>query len=105
MKLLRVGEIARAAGITVRSLHHYDEIGLLRPAVAGESGHRLYNQKDVERLQQIVSLKSLGLSLDDIAQCLDGKAHDLQKTLTLHEAAISSNIENLKNVQGRLRLM
>jgi DNA-binding transcriptional MerR regulator len=105
MKLLRIGELAKAAGITVRSLHHYDEIGLLRPTSVQESGHRWYNQKDVERLQQIISLKSLGLSLEDIAQCLDGEAYDLQKTLAMQDAAVSANIENLKKIQSRLRFI
>src|SRR4051794_2075436 len=99
MKLLKIGELAKAAGITVRSLHHYDHIGLLSPTTDHESGHRLYNQKDVERLQQIVSLKSLGLSLEDIARCLAGGDYGLHKTLTLHEAAITANIEGLKKVQ------
>lgn len=105
MKFLKVGELAKATGITVRSLHHYDQIGLLRPSGVMESGHRWYGQKDVERLQQIVSLKSLGLSLGDIAQCLDGESYDLQKTLVMHEAAISANIENLTKVHAALRLM
>lgn len=105
MKLLKIGELAKAAGITVRSLHHYDRIGLLQPTTARESGHRLYNQKDVERLQQIISLKSMGLSLDAIAQCLDEGAYDLRKTLSMQEVAISNGIENLQRVQRTLRLM
>ena len=105
MKLLRIGELAKAAGITVRTLHHYDQIGLLSPQADQESGHRWYDKKNVERLQQIISLKSLGLSLEVIAQCLDGKAYDLQKTLAMHEGAISASIENLKKIQGPLRLM
>ena len=67
MELLRVGELARRTGLTVRTLHHYDEIGLLRPArrssaVSG-AGYRLYGPAEVERLTRIVLLKRLGLSL------------------------------------------
>jgi len=105
MKFMRIGELARAAGITVRALHHYDQIGLLKPTAVGESGHRLYNERDVERLQRIVSLKALGLSLDDIASCIDGNTFNLRKTLEMHQAAIEANINNLHRVSGRLRLM
>ena len=57
---LKVGELARRTGLTVRTLHHYDEIGLLRPSLHTESGHRLYTAADVGRLQQVVSLRQLG---------------------------------------------
>lgn len=105
MKLFKIGELAKAAGITIRSLHHYDQIGLLRPTAVQDTGHRWYNQSDVERLQQIVSLKSLGLSLDDISNCLDGEEYTLQKTLNLHATAIAANIENLKKIQNNLNLL
>ncbi len=54
---LKVGELARRTGLTVRTLHHYDEIGLLKPSLHTESGHRLYTADDVARLQQVLSLR------------------------------------------------
>ena len=68
---LKVGELAQRTGLTVRTLHHYDEIGLLRPSVHTESGHRLYTERDVARLQQVLSLRQLGFALEEIALCLD----------------------------------
>lgn len=105
VKLWKIGELAKAAGVTVRTLHHYDHIGLLSPTIDSSSGHRFYNQQGVERLQQIISLKSLGLSLEAIARCLAGAEYDPRKTLTLHETAITANIKALKKIQIRLRFL
>ena len=68
---LKVGELARRTGLTVRTLHHYDEIGLLKPSLHTESGHRLYTAGDVARLQQVISLRQLGFSLEEVRDCLD----------------------------------
>jgi DNA-binding transcriptional MerR regulator len=68
---LRVGELAKRTGLTVRTLHHYDDIGLLMPSLHTESGHRLYTAVDVGRLQQVVSLRQLGFSLEQVGNCLD----------------------------------
>ena len=60
---LKVGDLARRTGLTVRTLHHYDLIGLLKPSLHTESGHRLYTGRDVGRLQQVLSrLRPLGFS-------------------------------------------
>lgn len=69
---LTVGEVARRAGLTVRTLHHYDAIGLVRPSGRSASGYRLYNARDIERLHAVQSLKQLGLGLDAIAAALAG---------------------------------
>ena len=69
---LKVGELARRTGLTVRTLHHYDEIGLLRPSLHTEAGYRLYTPRDVARLQQVLSLRALGFSLEETRACLDG---------------------------------
>jgi DNA-binding transcriptional MerR regulator len=66
----KVGELARWTGITVRTLHYYDEIGLLRPSRTTEAGYRLYTEGDVIRLQQIKSLRKLGFSLEEIKEFL-----------------------------------
>ena len=72
LEFLKVGALARRAGLTVRTLHHYEEIGLLVPARRTGSGHRLYGMPEVRRLHQITSLKQMGLSLDEIRASLDG---------------------------------
>lgn len=105
MKLLKIGELAKSAGVTVRTLHHYDEIGLLKPTADRESGHRLYNQSDVERLQQIASLKSIGLSLAQIEICLKEETYNLLETLVMQDAAIRARIEEQEKVQTLVRIM
>jgi MerR family transcriptional regulator, thiopeptide resistance regulator len=70
----RVGELAQRAGLTVRTLHHWDEIGLLSPSMRSEAGHRWYGEADVARLQQILSLRQLGLGLERIREALDRAA-------------------------------
>jgi len=67
---MKVGELARRAGMTVRTLHHYDEIGLLSPSRRTDSGHRLYGAAEVERLQQIASLRQLEFPLEEIRELL-----------------------------------
>ena len=67
---LRVGELAKRTGLTVRTLHHYESIGLLTPSGRTEAGYRLYAAADVARLGQIVGLRQLGLALDEIRECL-----------------------------------
>ena len=67
----KVGELARRTGLTIRTLHHYDEIGLLKPTLHTGAGHRLYTAGDVARLQQVRSLRQLGFSLEEIRACLD----------------------------------
>ena len=63
---LRIGALARRTGLTVRALHHYDAIGLVRPSASTDAGHRRYTAADVARLQQVVSLRALGLPLDAV---------------------------------------
>lgn len=66
-----VGELSRLTGVTVRALHHYDEIGLVRPSQRTPAGYRLYDDHDVVRLQQVLLFRELGVSLDEIAAALD----------------------------------
>lgn len=69
--MLKVGELAAAAGLTVRTLHHYDSIGLLCPSARSDAGYRLYARDDVARLHQIQALRALGMRLADIGLYLD----------------------------------
>ena len=80
--MLKVTEFAERAGVTVRTLHHYDRLGLLQPNSRTSAGYRLYGERELARLQQIVTLKFLGLPLKDIKRLLDRS--DLNLTETLH---------------------
>lgn len=75
---LTVGEVARTAGITVRTLHHYDELGLLTPSRRGANGYRLYEPDDLGRLQRILFYRELELPLDRIRSLLDGDQGPLE---------------------------
>lgn len=77
----RVGEVARATGLTVRTLHHYDEIGLLVPSGRSAGDYRLYDDADLRRLLAIGHLKSLGLSLDEVRAALDEPGFDVAAIL------------------------
>jgi len=72
--MYRVTEFASLAGVTVRTLHHYDRLGLLNPGRHSESGYRLYGERDLARLEQIVVLKFIGLPLKDIRKLLKGES-------------------------------
>ena len=61
---LTVSQVARLAGVSVRTLHHYDELGLLRPSGRSQAGYRLYEQADLQRLQQVLFFKELGFPLE-----------------------------------------
>jgi DNA-binding transcriptional MerR regulator len=69
----RIGELARETGLTVRTLHHYDQLGLLSPLSRTEGGHRCYTSGDVRRLHRIIALRSLGISLQETGTLLDGE--------------------------------
>jgi len=87
-----VQQLATMAGVTVRTLHHYDEIGLLRPGGRTPSGHRIYGEAEVLRLQQIASLRHLGLSLEEIRDCLDRPEYTLDRVLEMQSERIREEI-------------
>jgi len=91
-KFWKVGDLARLAGLTVRTLRFYDQIGLLAPSGQTESGHRLYNASDLIRLQQILSLKELGLSLDEIKSVLAGGGFSPLEIVELQIAKVKEQI-------------
>lgn len=70
--LLKIGALSRKTGLTVRTLHHYDDLGLLGPSHRSESGYRLYTEADLIRLHRIQALKQMGCSLAEVKQALDG---------------------------------
>src|SRR2546429_8277984 len=73
----KIGDLAAASGLTVRTLHHFDRIGLLCPAHRSAAGQRLYTEDDVGRLYRILALRQLGIPLTQIAHSLDGDLNDL----------------------------
>src|SRR5579864_8327632 len=89
---LKVGELARRTGLTIRTLHHYDAIGLVRPSLRTESGHRLYTAADVARLQQVLSLRQLGFSLEEVRACLGRPDFSPQRVVELHLARLREQI-------------
>jgi DNA-binding transcriptional MerR regulator len=102
---LKVGELARRTGLTVRTLHHYDEIGLLKPSLHSQSGHRLYATGDVARLQQVLSLKQIGFSLENIRDCLDKPGFSPLEVIGLHLARLREQIELQRQLSERLELI
>src|SRR4051794_33475174 len=102
---LKVGELARRTGLTIRTLHHYDEIGLLRPSLHTEAGHRLYTAGDVARLQQIVSLRQLGFSLEQVRDCLDQPGFSPVEVIRLHVARLREQIELQRKLCERLEAL
>src|SRR3954469_18916720 len=90
---LKVGELAKRTGLTVRTLHHYDEIGLLRPSLRTETGHRLYTAADVARLQQVLSLRQLGFALEEVQACLDRPGFSPLEVIRLHLGHLREQIK------------
>ncbi|WP_129727363.1 MerR family transcriptional regulator [Ectobacillus funiculus] len=72
-KTWKVGELAKQTGLTVRMLHHYDKISLFSPSQYSDTGHRLYTESDIVRLQQIMSLKQLGFALEEIKEIMENR--------------------------------
>ncbi len=99
---LKVGELARRTGVSVRTLHHYDEIGLLRPSHRTPTGHRLYGAEDVTRLQQVKSLRLLGFSLAEVRDCLARPDHSPRRVIDLHLARLREQIELQRQLYERL---
>jgi len=101
----KVGQLAKRTGISVRTLHHYDQIGLLTPSHRTESGHRLYDDGDVARLQQIVSLRQLGFALDAIRDLLHRPGTSLVSVLDMHLAHLRGQIELQRKLCMRMEFI
>jgi DNA-binding transcriptional MerR regulator len=98
----KVGELAKRTGVSVRALHHYDEIGLLSPSQRSESGYRLYAEADVARLQQIRSLRALGFSLEEARDFLKRPEVTPDRVLQLHIARLKEQIAAQQSLCDRL---
>lgn len=93
---LKIHELAAMAGISVRALQYYDKIGLLKPKKHPENGYRVYTQKEVDRLQEILLLKGLGFPLKDIEDLLNASDYDRLEALKLHRSLIKRRLEEIR---------
>jgi MerR family transcriptional regulator, thiopeptide resistance regulator len=98
----KVGALAEQTGLTVRTLHHYDESGLLSPSARTDAGHRLYTDADVQRLQQITSLRSLGFGLDQIRDLLQHARLAPLDIIRMHAARLREQIARQQQIVERL---
>jgi len=98
----RIGELARRTGLSIRTLHWYDEIGLLKPAQHTASGHRLYGAANVQRLQEIRSLRHLGFTLEEIRDLLRRPGLSPARVLRLHLAELRARIAQEQHLRRRL---
>ncbi|MDQ6641736.1 MAG: MerR family transcriptional regulator, partial [Actinomycetota bacterium] len=95
---LTVGQVAVDLGVTVRTLHHYDEIGLVRPSGRSQAGYRLYTRADLERLEAVVVYRRLGFPLGEIAALVEATGADRAGHLRRQRAAVSTRLEEMHDL-------
>ena len=93
-----VKQLARLSGVSVRALHHYDEIGLLRPAFIGENRYRYYGREELMRLQDILFHRELGVPLQEIAKLLANDGRNRMEILTEHRAMLAERVERSRQL-------
>lgn len=93
-----IGQIARVVGVSVRTLHYYDEIGLLKPAEVTQSGYRLYDDESLSRLQQILFYRALGFPLSDIAEILASPNYDKTQALRNRRELLLAKRRDIDNL-------
>ena len=98
MKEYTVRQLADLAGVSVRSLHHYDHLGLLRPSTRTEAGYRLYRKPDLLRLQQILFFKELDFAMSEIREILDDPAFDVIEALRQHRQLLIGKSERMSQL-------
>ncbi|WP_328473947.1 MerR family transcriptional regulator [Actinoplanes sp. NBC_00393] len=101
-KVWRVGELARATGVTTRALHHYDRLGLLTPSSRTAGGHRCYTATDVRRLHVVLALRGFGLGLAEIRRTLDEDAGDPRAVMRRQLDAADEQIRRTTRLRSRL---
>lgn len=104
---LTIGQLAKCANVSVRTLQHYDQIGLMRPSEISENGRRIYQAKDIAKLQQILYLKSLGFSLEDIKDKIIpvNGSDDVVHLLSQQAEVICNKIERLQKVVESIKML
>src|SRR5690554_514160 len=90
-----VGEVARLARVSVRTLHHYDEIGLVQPSGRSEAGYRLYDDRDLERLQSVLFYRELGFALEEIRAIVSDPAFDRGRALREQRDLLRARMQHL----------
>ncbi|AOK47001.1 MerR family transcriptional regulator [Burkholderia sp. MSMB617WGS] len=100
--LLKIGELAKRSGLTVRALHHYDAIGLLKPSARADNGYRLYDRNDIARLHQIQALRRFGLTLADVGAYLAQPGTPLTSIVARQIAMLDRQIEQAARLRERL---
>jgi DNA-binding transcriptional MerR regulator len=93
-----VKQVAKLSGVSVRTLHHYDEVGLLKPACVGENGYRYYGREELLRLQQILFHRELGFSLEEIGRVLDTEGFDRVAALKAHRARLEAETRRYRQL-------
>lgn len=102
---MKVGELARRTGVSVRTLHYYGEIGLLEPRAVTPAGHRLYGTTELARLQQIKSLRQLGFRLEEIRACLDTPEFAPRKVIAMHVERLRAQISQEERLVALLQTL
>ncbi len=95
---MKIGEFAKRSGVTVKTLLHYDKIGLLKPAEKTEVGYRIYCEDDFLRLQQITTLKFIGISLSEIAHILNESGENLESMVKIQKRALEEKKRHIDSV-------
>lgn len=96
--MFTVKQLSKLAGVTPRTLHHYDTIGLLKPSRVGENGYRYYGEESLLRLQQILFYRELDLPLEEIRKIMGRRDFDLLPALESHKTEIAKRIERLERL-------
>lgn len=92
---MKINEVAKLTSVTVRTLHYYDEIGLLKPSEVTEAGYRVYNDENLERLQQILFFRELDFSLSDIKEIMNNPNFDKTQALAKHKELLIKKRQRL----------
>jgi DNA-binding transcriptional MerR regulator/trans-aconitate methyltransferase len=102
---MTAGRFADKAGVTIRTVRFYDKVGLLNPSHRTGSGHRYYTKRDLARLQRILTLKYIGLTIDEIGRIIhrDGHEEDLKESLRIQSTIIGQKMEHLRLVQKTVK--
>jgi DNA-binding transcriptional MerR regulator len=98
----RVGQVAALTGVSIRTLHHYDSIGLMPPSKRLENGHRLYSPGDLLRLQQILTLRYLGFELTQIGELLERPDFDVIASLRIQRGVVRDRVAELQRIESSL---
>lgn len=93
-----IKKVADMAGVSVRTLHYYDDVGLLTPEVSKDNGYRMYSDADIERLQQILFFKELDFGLEEIKSIIDSPGFDRREALTAHKEILIKKKNRLNDL-------